>query len=179
MTAEGRAVGFLVRLLLGGAVISGTLLYASQTLQKAPATDKEAAVERIGPTLSQPKPIAAAAPLEARPQPVPPPPAPVAPPAAAPAPIPDPPAVQAPAPVEPTPPAMVRAARPPPAPAPVDQPASTASTTEDPATDAPVDLKPRAAGRQRGAAGCTGYKSYNPATQTYRSYDGKIRECRP
>lgn len=179
MTAEGGAVGFLVRLLLGGALISGALLYASQALQKAPVTDKEAAVEKIGPTLSQPKPLAAAPPLVAKTQPVLPPPAPVAPPAAVPAPIPDQPAVQALAPVEPTPRAMVRAPSTPPAPAPVDQPLSTASATDDPGIDAPADPKPRAAARQRGAAGCTSYKSYNPATQTYRSFDGKIRECHP
>ncbi len=34
-------------------------------------------------------------------------------------------------------------------------------------------------GAARGAAGCQNYKSYDPATQTYRSFDGKTRECKP
>jgi hypothetical protein len=181
MTAEGGAVGFLVRLLLGGALISGALLYASQALQKAPAPDKGSVSEKIGPTLSQPKPLASAAPSSAKPQAAPLPPAPQAapavPPAAVPAPVPEQSAVQALVPADPTPRALVRA--PSPAPTPVEPQLSTASATDDPGIDAPADPKPRGAARQRGSAGCTSYKSYNAATQTYRSFDGKIRECHP
>lgn len=32
--------------------------------------------------------------------------------------------------------------------------------------------------RTAGAAGCGYFRSFDPATQTYRAYDGRIRECR-
>lgn len=53
----------------------------------------------------------------------------------------------------------------------------------------PVDASPQsdtavaipAAGRKwpKGAANCTSYRTYNPDTQTYRGFDGKVRSCRP
>ncbi|MCP8938970.1 BA14K family protein [Alsobacter sp. SYSU M60028] len=33
-------------------------------------------------------------------------------------------------------------------------------------------------GSARGSAGCQRYKSYDAATQTYRTFDGKVRECK-
>ncbi|GGH12558.1 hypothetical protein GCM10007036_10490 [Alsobacter metallidurans] len=36
----------------------------------------------------------------------------------------------------------------------------------------------RKPGAVAGAAGCTGYKSYSAATQTYRSFDGAVKPCR-
>jgi hypothetical protein len=183
MTREGSALGFVVRLLLGGALISGALLYASQALQRSPSDVQQAApAEKIGPAMSQPRtPVVAAtpqkvepsrAPVAAQPQPQPPP-------AAVPAPVPQAPALEALAP----PPAA--------APAPVPVPAEAAAPRTPVATepvgldteimvDEPQPDPPRGRpARQRGAAGCTGFKSYNPATQTYRSYDGKVRDCRP
>ena len=32
--------------------------------------------------------------------------------------------------------------------------------------------------RTAGAAGCESFRSFDPMTQTYRTYDGRIRECR-
>ena len=49
---------------------------------------------------------------------------------------------------------------------------------QDPVTAEP-DETPAAVGAARGSAGCQNYKSYDPATQTYRSFDGKTRECKP
>ena len=43
---------------------------------------------------------------------------------------------------------------------------------QDPVTAEP-DETPAAVGAARGSAGCQNYKSYDPATQTYRSFDGK------
>jgi hypothetical protein len=30
----------------------------------------------------------------------------------------------------------------------------------------------------RGTAGCTGYRTYDPRTQTYRGFDGQVHDCR-
>ncbi|WP_460449088.1 BA14K family protein [Alsobacter sp. SYSU BS001988] len=39
-------------------------------------------------------------------------------------------------------------------------------------------VKKVAKAETRGAAGCATYKSFNPVTQTYRSFDGAVRPCR-
>jgi hypothetical protein len=177
MTREGSALGFVVRLLLGGALISGALLYASQALQRSPSDAQQAApAEKIGPAMSQPRnPVVAVTPQKVEPSR-----APVAAqtqpqPAAVPAPVPQAPALQA---ITPPPAA---------APAPAEATAPRTPVTAEPVgldtevmVDEPQPDPPRGRpARQRGAAGCTGFKSYNPATQTYRSYDGKVRDCRP
>lgn len=188
---EGGAFSFVIRLLLGGALISGLLLYAAQSLQKGPAPAKEATTEKIGPTLSTrqaappPKP-AAPAPVQAL---------------ATPAAGPDPAAQPMTAPSGAS--ALVPAPGPAtgtgrvsnsygtdPAPAPPASPVVTQPTTAQAdsygvvADETAGDVKPTpAAGRpaktKPGQAGCQNYKSYNPATQTYRSFDGKIRDCKP
>ena len=38
--------------------------------------------------------------------------------------------------------------------------------------------RPRTARSSRNP-GCRNYRTYNPATQTYRGYDGVVRQCRP
>ncbi|WP_406855966.1 BA14K family protein [Alsobacter sp. KACC 23698] len=47
------------------------------------------------------------------------------------------------------------------------------------ASVAPARTRPAFLSGGAGQAGCTRYKSYDPATQTYRSYDGVTRECKP
>jgi cytoskeletal protein RodZ len=177
MTREGSAIGFVVRVLLGGALISGLLLYASQALQKGPSEPQQAGpAEKIGPAMSQPRaPVVAATPQKV--EPVRPPVVAQQQPAALPAPVPSAPALQ-PVSVPAAPVAAVAAPTPAPVVPRVTQ-AERVSLDPEIAVDEPQpEATPRPA-RQRGSAGCTSYKSYNPATQTYRSYDGKIKDCRP
>lgn len=173
MTREGGAIGFVIRLLLGGALISGGLLYAAQALQKAPAS-REPVAEKIGPALSTRQAAQAARP---------------APPAVPEATVPAAPSGPAPA-AERSPqdgaPALAGASVVPPAPAVQSQNPAPADTfgviADDASPDTAADARAatRSAGKgQRGAQGCTQYKSYNPQTQTYRSFDGKIKDCRP
>ncbi len=44
--------------------------------------------------------------------------------------------------------------------------------------EATMAAAPASQGRPS-AARCTAFKTYNPASQTYRGYDGKIRDCKP
>ena len=48
------------------------------------------------------------------------------------------------------------------------------------AADAPVERAPlqRRAERARGRPGCTHFRTYEPESGTYRSYDGRRRSCR-
>jgi hypothetical protein len=179
MRGEGGAISFAIRLLLGGALISGGLLYAAQSLQKPPAS-KEPVTEKIGPALTTrqaPQPVRPPSPA---PEPT------VAAPPAGPAP-----AAQAapqarystsfaadPAPAAPA--AQSQNPAPAAAPSPDDFGVMADEAQPDPGIAQGEPKPQRAAGRgQRGAAGCTQFKSYNPATQTYRSFDGKIKECHP
>lgn len=176
MTRDGSALGFAVRVLLGGALISGLLLYASQALQKSPnQTQQAATTEKIGPAMSQVRaPAVAAVPQKAEPSRLPDAAQPQ--PAAVPAPVPQAPALQ---PLSSAPAPVAAVAAPPSSAAPRATPAEPVSLDAEIAVDEPqAEAKPRTA-RQRGSAGCTSYKSYNPSTQTYRSFDGKIKDCRP
>lgn len=62
-------------------------------------------------------------------------------------------------------------------------PVQTTSSAPTPISVVPVISPDKTAparklGAVAGAAGCTGYKSYSAATQTYRSFDGVIKPCR-
>jgi hypothetical protein len=48
----------------------------------------------------------------------------------------------------------------------------------DPAHEPGGTEQPPPLGRQSHAANCTGYKTYNAATQSYRGFDGAIHPCR-
>jgi len=80
-------------------------------------------------------------------------------------------------------PAPVSAAPPPAPPQPQAAPSPEVPADEQAATAGPTegDAAPIRPGTRfpKGSAGCSGYKTYNPQTQTYRGYDGIVRPCRP
>lgn len=143
-------IGGLLAIILGLAVIAGGLLYAAVAVDRVPVPEASAG-GKIGPTLTV---------REAMPRPAPAPPASAAEPA------------------QNTPPAE--------APIVLTSPLGVAPIIADPGppllTPAPASpaTGANAAPRQAsGSRGCTGYRSYNPQTGTYRAFDGTIRECRP
>lgn len=176
MTGEGGAIGFMIRLLLGGALISGGLLYAAQALQN-PAATREPVAEKIGPALTtRPAPVRA---------PVEPTVAAVAPPALAS----EPPAARvgnsyqadpgpAATPLSASPAGAARSPSAQPQ-ADVEATADTFGVLSEDGAPAAESKPARASRAKKGSAGCTQYKSYNPATQTYRAFDGTIKDCKP
>jgi BA14K-like protein len=56
----------------------------------------------------------------------------------------------------------------------VDRPQPEQAGRTSPRRQVELETRKHAAGPR----GCTGFRSYNPASQTYRSYDGQLRQCR-
>jgi hypothetical protein len=167
MAADVNPFGVVLRLALGGAVITGALLFAAQALHKQEVAKPEAKVEKIGPTMSvQPKPPSPT--VQAIEVPTLPPVQSVAPAPPAAASVVSVPAAPALLPAAPSPQASQTAPRAAP------QVQAAAQETLSPAGDSET---PRARTRS-GASGCTNYKTYNPQTQTYRGFDGKTYDCR-
>jgi hypothetical protein len=59
---------------------------------------------------------------------------------------------------------------------PGSEPAAPAAEGQPAATAEAAGGEPRF---PPGKGGCTKYRTYNPETQTYRGFDGKIHECKP
>ena len=170
--AGDNPIGLVLRVLVGGAVISGGLLFAAQALHR-PDAPKESKVEKIGPTMSNlPKPAATPT-VQAIEVPTLPPVQNVAPAKPGAASVVAAPAAPAliPQPLSSQPSAAAARA---PAPAPAPQPVAL----DAPPSPIDGDNPTRPAKSRSGAAGCTNYKTYNAQTQTYRGFDGKTYDCR-
>lgn len=171
--AGDNPIGLILRVLVGGAVISGGLLFAAQALHR-PEAAKEAKVEKIGPTMSNlPVKTLSGPTVQAIEVPSLPPVVSVAPAqrpsAASVVPAPAAPALIQPS-VSPTvsPPAAARAPAPP----------TQSVALDTPAAPVEGDGVAKPARSRPGAAGCTSYRTYNAQTQTYRGFDGKTYDCR-
>lgn len=172
--AGDNPIGLVLRVLVGGAVISGGLLFAAQALHR-PEAGKEVKVEKIGPTMTN---LPAKAPATPTVQAIE---VPTLPPVQSVAPAPKPPAVSVIA--SPAAPALIpQGAAPqnvaPAVRAPSPVPAPQAVALDSPAIAAEGDSVAKPARPRSGAAGCTSYKTYNAQTQTYRGFDGKTYDCR-